>query len=108
AGAGPAVSQLSTLSLLDALPIFICDSAYVGGFIHKYRRDHVVLCQVEHSHHRNDPDSNAFGELTREQFGCLSHLDAFDLVTTLTEQQRRDMDELQLAADKLETVPKLT
>jgi poly(glycerol-phosphate) alpha-glucosyltransferase len=86
----------------------ICDSAYVGGFIHNYRRDNVVLCQVEHSHHRNDPDSNAFAELTREQFGCLSHLDAFDLVTTLTEQQRRDMDELKLTADKLQTVPNLT
>src|SRR5699024_12356358 len=64
--------------------------------------------QVEHSHHRNDPDSNAFAELTREQFGCLSHLDAFDLVTTLTEQQRRDMDELKLTADTLQTVPNLT
>ncbi|WP_209371740.1 glycosyltransferase [Brevibacterium renqingii] len=86
----------------------ICDSAFVGNFVHEYRRDNVMLCQVVHSHHLDGAGDGVHRTLAEGKFGLLSNLDAFDLVTTLTDEQRRDMDELRLTTDKLRTVPNFT
>ena len=86
----------------------ICDSAFIGNFIHGYRRDNVILCQVVHNHHLDSPDAGAAGELSEGKFGFLRHLDSFDLVATLTDEQRHDMDQLQLSSGKLRTISNLT
>ncbi|WP_169253054.1 glycosyltransferase [Brevibacterium sp. 'Marine'] len=86
----------------------ICDSAFVGNFIHGYRRENIILCQVVHNHHLNSPHVDGDGELSAEKFGFLRNLDAFDLVTTLTDVQRHDMNELELSAGKISTVSNLT
>jgi poly(glycerol-phosphate) alpha-glucosyltransferase len=86
----------------------ICDSAFVGNFIHGYRRENIILSQVIHSHHLNDADGDGFGALSGDKFGLLSHLDAFDLVTTLTDAQREDLDSLNLSSHKIRTVSNFT
>lgn len=86
----------------------ICDSAFIGNFIHGYRRDNIILCQVVHNHHLDFPDAGAGGELSEGKFGFLRHLDSFDLVATLTDEQRHDMDKLQLSSGKLRTISNLT
>ncbi|WP_025779209.1 glycosyltransferase [Brevibacterium sp. VCM10] len=86
----------------------ICDSAFVGNLIHGYRRENIILCQVVHNHHLNSPHVDGDGELSAEKFGFLRSLDAFDLVTTLTDVQRHDMNELELSAGKISTVSNLT
>lgn len=112
------IAQWSTarefyLAWLDAVigtkpSYLICDSAFVGNFIHQYRRDNVILCQVNHNHHLADANDEVFGALAEDKFGYLSHLDGFDVVATLTDEQRTDMERLELSAGKLRTVSNLT
>lgn len=82
----------------------ISDSSFVGGLIHDYRRTNVILCQVIHNHFLKDTSAELYGELAPAKFDILRHLDSFDVVTTLTEQQRVDMDSIELATDNLRTV----
>ena len=92
----------------DKPAYLICDSAFVGNFIHEYRRDNVVICMVNHNHFLADADDEATGALAEEKFGYLRHLDAFDVTTTLTDSQRYAMERLDLSAGKLTTVSNLT
>ena len=92
----------------DKPAYLICDSAFVGNFIHEYRRDNVILCMVNHNHFLADADDEATGALAEEKFGYLRHLDAFDVTTTLTDSQRVAMEGLDLSAGKLMTVSNLT
>lgn len=92
----------------DKPAYLICDSAFVGNFIHEYRRDNVVLCMVNHNHFLADADDEVTGALAEEKFGYLRHLDAFDVTTTLTDSQRYAMERLDLSAGKLTTVSNLT
>ncbi|WP_423058341.1 glycosyltransferase [Brevibacterium linens] len=85
----------------------ICDSAFAGGLIHNYRRDNVILCQVIHSHHLSNPRTSS-DVLVPGKFEVLSNLDSFDVVTTLTDQQRLEMNEASLSAGKLRSVSNLT
>lgn len=86
----------------------ISDSSFAGGLIHDYRRDNVILCQVMHSHFLRDPSSGIYGELPPAKLEILSHLDSFDLVANLTNQQRKDMAQAQLATSNLRTVSNFT
>lgn len=92
----------------DKPSYLISDSAFTGGLVFDYRRDNVILCQVVHNHFLSDPNGSNFGELTDGKVRYVSHIDSFDVVTTLTDQQRRDMDEAELSADRLRTVSNLT
>lgn len=82
----------------------ISDSSFTGGLVFDYRRDNVILCQVVHNHFLSDPQGSNLGELTQGKIRYISHLDSFDVVTTLTDQQRRDMVEADLSSDRLRTV----
>ena len=86
----------------------ICDSAFVGNFIHEYRRDNVILSQVVHSHFVDDVAGDHLDELSGDKFGMLRHLDAFDVVAILTNGQREDMSKLDLAARSMKTISNLT
>lgn len=86
----------------------ICDSAFVGNFIHEYRRDNVILCMVNHNHFLADANDEPTGALAEDKFGYLRQLDGFDLATTLTDSQRVVMEGLDLSAGKLATVSNLT
>ncbi|MCL7659934.1 hypothetical protein M8360_31505, partial [Klebsiella pneumoniae] len=88
----------------DQPSYLICDSAFVGNFIHEYRRDNVILCIVNHNHFLADADDEPTGALAEDKFGYLRHLDGFDLATTLTDSQRVAMEGLDLSAGKLRTV----
>lgn len=66
------------------------------------------MCQVMHSHFLRNSSSGVYGELAPGKLEVLSHLDSFDLVTTLTDQQREDMELTQLATSKLHTVSNFT
>ena len=68
----------------------------------------MILCQVVHNHFLSDPNGSNLGELTDGKIRYVSHIDSFDVVTTLTDQQRRDMDEAELSSDRLRTVSNLT
>ena len=86
----------------------ISDSSFAGGLVRDYRRNNVVLCQVIHSHFLQRPTSNVYGELSPTKLEILSHLDSFDLVINLTDQQRKDMAQSQLATSNLRTVSNFT
>ncbi|WP_198396692.1 glycosyltransferase [Brevibacterium antiquum] len=86
----------------------ISDSPFAGGLVFDYRRDSVILCQVVHTHILSKPGGGNFGELDPGQIRYVSNLDSFDLVTTLTDQQRDDMGEAELSSGKIRTVPNLT
>ncbi|WP_346037111.1 glycosyltransferase [Brevibacterium picturae] len=86
----------------------ISDSSFTGGLVFDYRRNNVVLCQVVHNHFLSNPNGSNFGELTTGKIRYISHLDSFDVITTLTDQQRDDMDKAKLSAGKLRTVSNLT
>lgn len=86
----------------------ISDSSFAGSLIFDYRRDNVILCQVLHSHLLSNPTGGSLGELTPGKIRYVSHLDSFDVVTTLTDRQRHDLDEAQLSSDRLRTVSNLT
>ncbi len=86
----------------------ICDSAFVGNFIHGYRRENIILCQVVHSHFVDDVTSDHLGVMSEDKFGLLRHLDAFDVVAILTDGQRNDMSSLNLAARSMKTISNLT
>ena len=92
----------------DKPSYLICDSAFVGNFIHEYRRDNVILCMVNHNHFLADADDEPTGALAEDKFGYLRQLDGFDLATTLTDSQRVAMEGLDLSAGKLATVSNLT
>lgn len=95
--------------IFDEKPTYlISDSSFTGALIHDYRRDNVILCQVMHNPFLQDPRDHIYGELSRGKFEFLSHLDSFDLVTTLTDQQRLDMTEAGLSTGRLRTVSNLT
>lgn len=82
----------------------ISDSSFVGGLVHNYRRDNVILCQVIHNHFLKDTRGDLLGELAPAKFEILSHLDSFDVVTTLTDQQRKDIFATYLSTNNLRTV----
>ena len=86
----------------------ISDSPFAGGLIFDYRRDNVILCQVVHTHILRNPGDGNFGELDLGQVRYISNLDSFDIVTTLTDQQRDGMDRAELSSGKLRTVSNLT
>ncbi|NJC56419.1 glycosyltransferase [Brevibacterium marinum] len=86
----------------------ISDSSFAGGLVFDYRRDNVVLCQVVHNHFLSNPNGSNFGELTTGKIQYMKQLDSFDIVTTLTDQQRHDMDEAALSSGRLRTVSNLT
>ena len=95
--------------VIDDKPSYlISDSSFAGGLIFDYRRDNVILCQVVHSHFLGDPTGSNFGELTSGKIRYMRHLDSFDVVTTLTDRQRHDMDEAELSSNRLRTVSNLT
>ncbi|WP_420095197.1 hypothetical protein, partial [Brevibacterium sediminis] len=62
----------------DKRSYLICDSAFVGNFIHEYRRDNVILCIVNHNHFLADANDEPTGALAEDKFGYLRHLDGFD------------------------------
>ncbi|WP_426937196.1 glycosyltransferase [Brevibacterium sp. LE-L] len=86
----------------------ISDSSFAGGLVHDYRRDNVILCQVIHSHFLRDPSRGLYSELSPDKLEILSHLDSFDLVVNLTDQQRKDMVRSQLASSNLRAVSNIT
>ncbi|SDS23273.1 poly(glycerol-phosphate) alpha-glucosyltransferase [Brevibacterium siliguriense] len=92
----------------DKPSYLICDSAFVGNFIHEYRRDNVILCMVNHNHFLADANDAPTGALAEDKFGYLRQLDGFDLATTLTDSQRVAMEGLDLSSGKLATVSNLT
>lgn len=92
----------------DKPSYLISDSSFTGGLVFDYRRDNVVLCQVVHNHFLSDPKGSNLGELTSGKIRYLSQLDSFDVVTTLTDQQRRDMGQAELSSNRLRTVSNLT
>lgn len=88
----------------DRPATIISDSSPIGGMMHGYRRDNVTLIQVLHNPHLKDPTGSPYGLLPPAKKEILTHLDRYDLVTTLTEGQRRDMLDSCLAVGKIETV----
>src|SRR5699024_2278961 len=107
-----ATSRAFSHALLDVVfdgkPTYlISDSSFTGALVHDYRRDNVVLCQVMHNHYLKHPKGDKLGELSSGKFEFLSHLDSFDLVTTLTDRQRLDMADANLSTDRLRTVSNL-
>lgn len=115
---GDPVAQWSTArsfyhSWLDAVfagrrAYLISDSSFVGGLMHDYRRENVVLCQVIHNHFLKNPGADLQGELTSAKSEILTHIDSYDLVTTLTEHQCNDMYSANLATNNLRTVSNST
>src|SRR5699024_107967 len=57
-----------------------------------------------HNPHLKDPTGSPYGLLPPAKKEILTHLDRYDLVTTLTEGQRKDMLDSCLAVDKIQTV----
>ncbi|KAB1946454.1 glycosyltransferase [Brevibacterium linens ATCC 9172] len=95
--------------VFDEKPTYlISDSSFTGALIHDYRRDNVILCQVMHNPFLQNPRDHIHGELSRGKSEFLKHLDSFDLVTTLTDQQQVDMTNAGLSAGRLRTVSNLT
>lgn len=88
----------------DRPATIISDSSPIGGMMHGYRRDNVTLIQVLHNPHLKDPTGSPYGLLPPAKKEILTHLDRYDLVTTLTEGQRRDMLDSCLAVGKIQTV----
>ena len=91
--------------VIDGRPAtIISDSSPIGGMMHGYRRDNVTLIQVLLNPHLKDPTGSPYGLLPPAKKEILTHLDRYDLVTTLTEGQRRDMLDSCLAVGKIQTV----
>jgi poly(glycerol-phosphate) alpha-glucosyltransferase len=88
----------------DGPATLISDSSPIGGALHTYRRDHITVVQVLHNPHLKDPAGSPYGLLPPAKKEILAHLDDYDLVTTLTDDQRRDMRAVSLAGDNLRTV----
>lgn len=85
--------------------VVISDSKLIGGLLHAYRRDHVTFVQVLHSPHLEDPNGSTYGRISTAKKNLLTHLDNYDVVTTLTESQRAEMLATDVAVDNLVTVP---
>ncbi len=84
--------------------VIICDSAFVGGFMHTFTSPRTSLIQVVHSHH-HDGDSTDLGRLTPGKLPILKNADRYDLIAVLTERQRRHLLEEDIASDNLVTIP---
>lgn len=84
--------------------VIISDSKTVGGLLHTYRRDHVTFVQVLHSPHLEDPDGSAYGPISGVKRNLLTHVDNYDVVTTLTATQRTEMLATGIAVDNLVAV----
>lgn len=89
----------------DHAATIISDSSPVGGMMHGYRRHNVTVAQVLHNPHLKDPSGSPHGLLPAAKKEILTNLDRYDLVTTLTEDQRRDMLAASMAVDRIRTVP---
>ena len=83
----------------------ICDSKAVGKFLHEYQRDHVVVAQVFHSTHIAHRARTIYGPLTDYHIGILINIGKFDVVTMLTDTQRKDAETVIGACQNLVTIP---
>lgn len=83
----------------------ICDSQFVGGFVHNYNRPNVVVAQVVHSTHLESGAKDAYGPLSRGKAPIIKNADAFDLVTVLTQSQKDDLAATDLAGSNLRVIP---
>lgn len=88
----------------DSTATIISDSSPIGGMMHSYRRDNVTVVQVLHNPHLKDPAGSPYGLLPPAKKAILSNLDRYDLVATLTDDQRKDMLASSMAVDKITTV----
>lgn len=83
----------------------ICDSQFVGGFIHRYRRNNVTIAQVLHNSHLRATSDGPRGRLTQGKAAIVSHADAYDLFAALTNSQAKDLQDADLAGESLRVIP---
>lgn len=84
--------------------VIICDSAFVGGFMHAFASPHTSLIQVIHSHHHDDENTD-LGGLTPGKLPILTNADSYDLVAVLTERQKQHLLDENIASDNLVAIP---
>ena len=88
----------------DEHAAIICDSAFVGGLMQSFSSPHASLIQVIHSHH-HDADNGTLGSLASGKLPILKNADAYDLLAVLTERQKKDLLEEDIASDNIVAIP---
>lgn len=81
--------------------VIIVDSENAANLMFEYRRDHVVVVHPIHSNHTYGRTDSGRAILAKNQHRRYTNLDSFDLVTTLTESQARDLKKDGIAADDI-------
>lgn len=88
--------------------IIIVDSANSANLMFEYRRDHVVMVHPIHSNHTYGRTDSGRAVLAKNQHRRYTNLDSFDLVTTLTESQARDLKKDGIATDDIVTLSNMS
>lgn len=89
----------------DQRAYVICDSQFVGSFIHRYRRNNVTIAQVLHNSHLRATSDGPRGQLTRGKSAIIAHADAYDLFAALTDSQAQDLRDADLVGDAMRVIP---
>lgn len=103
---GKQLAQWSNLSELyfawldfvikDRESILILDSPGVGSRMRFYERKNVVRAQVLHNYHLSDPLGAVDSSVSPRYKNIIVNSDRYEVIGTLTEDQRRDLGETQL------------
>ena len=93
-------------AVIGTTPSFlICDSQFIGGFLHRYRREHVTTVQVLHGSHLEPDEPDPLGPLAAGKLELVKGLRSFDLVTPLTAAQTDDLRQAGLAGANTVPIP---
>lgn len=90
------------------LSVIIVDSANSGNIMHEFRRSHLLIVHALHSSHVYGRTKTGRAILAQNQRDRYMNLDNFDIVTTLTERQRRDLTADGIAGSNVVAVPNMT
>lgn len=89
----------------DDETFLISDSQFLGGFIHRYKRDNVTLAQVVHNAHLRPDAAGPFERISKGKAHIVKNADAFDLLAVLTESQAEDLRAADLAGEGIRVIP---
>lgn len=87
--------------------IIINDGPPLARYLHKYRRENVVLVQTIHSKHSADPTKRS-QTLGWTYTPALKNVDRFDLLAVLTQSQHSDLTDLNFVMDNAAVLPNMT
>lgn len=89
------------------LSAVIIDSKFVANLLYDYRRNHLVMGRVLHSHHLAEPMGDSDALVSSLMPAALTH-DSLDFVIALTEHQRQDLLKSDVLSDNVEVIPNIS